>query len=433
MSCPYHECREMLPILIGACPTCRQRVKHCTSCGSANRAFSLFCRLCGKGLPEEVGNWSGFRGGSERLALNPRRGLELPRDLSPCFSPLELGAACRSILSRDGLLIAVSAAGRVAVVVPETGAVLVDVQASGPVTAEPVLTEDLLILGTPGCVSAFSLAGYTLGPPRQEPVWRMNVPGTPIRDLLALDRRLYLRLSDSEGRHGIFAIDGVGGDPEPARELIHGDRLSLLAADLESRRVVFLGEGESGIALHLLDHGANPYPALESRRVEGAPRLLADLAPIAIFGSKVYVVIGEEERLCRLDVASACFDTGLWDDVYNFALQDAWEGFKVGGAGLYFPGPGIFDDIGPMERVQGQPLLVRDCAAVVALREGRLRLYDLARPPRYRELRMLGPKGPLREEISALASFDRYLAIGNRGGQFQVFAFSSAAESISPE
>jgi hypothetical protein len=237
--------------------------------------------------------------------------------------------------------------------------------------------------------------------------------------LLAFENRLYLNVAHPDGQREIQVLDDADRDkPGEARVVHAGRRLGWLAANPPSRRVFFLSEEDGALAVHSVDHAASSHPEVVSRPVPRAPRPFADHVPIAVMGAKLFAVLGEEDKLCRIDAHDGVFDLVVREDTKSFSLSGIRDGVLVGTAGPIFLSFNVVETLNPMERIKGSPVILKDCAAVVGMQGGRIRVYDLLNPPVHQELRL--SNDPL-EEVTALASFRNYIAAGNLKGTVKVF------------
>jgi hypothetical protein len=386
-------------------------VKRCSECAAANRAFANFCRGCGAALPAEKANWPAWRGGPRRTSLNPSAPgagcLARKVDLT-----LNLGSECRSLLGYDGHLVAVAHDGVVELADPASAKRICRFQTQGPITAQPCIHNGILHLATRGQVTAYSLAAMTLEPPRVRPLWQVPVNGTPIQALTAVGDRLYLTLASPDWRD-IQVIENLAA-PQPAapRSLYGAPKVSWVAADSASGQVVFFSESDAqGVQLHLLN------PELMTHFV--SLRLLSE-HPIAFLNGTVFAVFGEGHRLYRINATTGAVEEPLEKDTQLFALADdgagEWDrdGVWIDSDGVTFARSGVRDAFQPYDRaVKGSPILVRDCAAVVGMEDGVVRIYYLSQLPRYEIWRVGKDPGV---PITAAASFDSYIAAGNRDG-----------------
>jgi hypothetical protein len=418
VTCPYAEpdCASDIASDAPRC-LCGRVLKRCSQCEARNRAFANFCRACGAVLIASRTNWSGYRGGPRRLGTNPTS------PGSPCIVDgtdleLRLGDPCRSLLGYDGHLIAVSLAGVIEIADPLRGKSVCRFLAQGPITAEPCIGRGVLYLATRGQVTAYSLAAMIMETPRTRPLWQLPLNGTPIHALTAVGDSLYVTLASSSWRE-VQVIGGLDQRQPAVARAVHGaSRVSWLAADPSRAQAVFLSEGDAGggIQLHVCD------PALITHSV--ALRGLTD-HPIALIDGTVFGVFGDTHRLYRIDASSGSIEEPLEDDTQFFALAQAvdnsWDrdGVWISTGGIFFSRSGVRDTFEPHERaVKGSPLIVRDCAAIVGLEDGRVRVYDLSQLPRHEVWYVGGSRS--NAAITALASFDAYIAAGNRDGVVEV-------------
>lgn len=433
MSCPYFQpdCPErVLPPAAADCPQCLRRLKRCPGCGANNRAFANFCRSCCAEFGAAQGNWTSYRGGSQRLGLLASLpGREAPRsgtlEVREMGIHLQLGESCRSLLGYDRHLIAISQGGSIEICDPELPASSLRLKADGPVSCEPCIDRGVLYLGSPGRLSAYSLGSLSLESPRLAPLWTLPLSGTPVQALTPLGNRLYVTVFRQDGRKEVQAVDGLDRNPPQAPRLLHtGERLSWTAADPESRQMVFLSQEGEEVLLGSVTH-TDGRADLGIQPLSGIPRPFADQVPIALLGGKVFGVFGDEEKLCRLDARTGEFEQSLGADTKLFSLgrgrDKGWDGdgVQVGTNGVTFLRADFKDPFSPLERVvKGSPVVVQGRAAVLGMQDGRLRIYDLRRVPRH-DVRRLTADG---EAISALAAFDGYVAAGNARGVVKVFA-----------
>lgn len=419
MSCPYLDCDEpSVPEKAAACPKCRRLTKGCPSCKTANRAFSNFCRRCGHALPDSAADWTGSKGGPQRLGLNPTRQAAPFRELKiQQVRESHLGDHCRSLLSCDGHLVAVSAGGTVEISDVSGRAAPLRINVDGPVTCDPCISRGTLFIGAAGRVTAYPLGTLTRQPPRLDPRWSIRLEGTPVNPLTVAEGRLYVTVALQNRRREVRVIDHIDRDQPLARQAIYAAaRLSWMAADAPTRRLVFLSEEGKDLFLHSTATGGTRFH-LTSRRIANAPSPFAEHIPIALAGTKVYGVFGDAEKLCRLDAAQGTFEQVIRDDAKAFALSSIRDGVLVDSGGLYFLGMGMAERLNNHERIKGHPVLLADCAVAVGLQDGRLRVYDLHNPSFQETLRLSGEG----EEVTALASFGTCLAAGTARGLVKLF------------
>lgn len=414
MTCPYLEpdCKSDIAANAQRC-RCGRYLKRCAKCAAHNRAFANFCRSCGKALPSSKTNWPAYRGGSRRLGLNPlsagstciveKTGLQL-----------SLGDSCRSLLGYDGHLVAISVAGAVEIADPLRAKSVCRFLVQGPITAEPCIHDGVLYLATRGQLSAYAIGGLTFEEPRARPLWQLTLNGTPIQAVTAVGERLYVTLA-STGSREVQVIEGIGRQQPTARSLHHASKVSWVAADPTTARAVFFSEGDRGVHLHVCEDGLTTHPvALRGLREH----------PIAILGGSVFGIFGDAHRLYRIDSSNGRIEEALDEDTQLFALthdvDEEWDrdGVLIDNSGISFTRAGVRDTFEPHERVKSSPLIVRTCAVAVGMEDGRVRIYDLAQLPRQDVWYVGGSKSAA--AITALASFDSYIAAGNRDGVVEV-------------
>jgi hypothetical protein len=398
---------------------CRRLIKLCPKCRQPNRAFANFCSACSTPLPDSDEDWSAFKGGPRRLGYNPAVQAGLFGDLTIReILELRLEDRCRTILSWDHHVIAISQKGVMDIVEIGTGALPLRLTVDGPVTCEPCISRGTLFLGAPGRVTAYPLGALTLHPPRLEPRWGISLPGTPIQALTVLEDSLYVTVIRPDQKNEILSLGQIHGNrPSTPKSLFTARRLGWMAAEPSSRSVVFLSEEGGDLWLHCADHSRGDHPGLTSRRLLQTPRPFADNVPIAVLEDKLFGVFGEADPLCRIDFQDGSFDQVLRDDTKIFSMSGLRDGIHIDSAGIFFLGPNISDALNPFERVKCPPVILGDCAAAIGLQDGRIRVYDLHNPPRHEVLRLANEP----DEITALASFRTYLAAGNAGGIVKVF------------
>jgi hypothetical protein len=255
----------------------------------------------------------------------------------------------------------------------------------------------------------------TMQTPRVRPLWQLPLDGTPVQALTAAGDRLYVTLASADWREVVVIENLAQPQPSAARPLHGAPRMSWIAADPASSHAVFLSETDGrGIELHVARPELTTYPVPLDRLAEH---------PIAFLGGTVFAIFGVAQRLYRINASSGAIEEPLDEDTQLFALTDIngdWDrdSVRVDTDGVVFSRARIRDSMEPHDRaVKGSPLIVRDSAAVIGMEDGRVRIYNLAQLPRHEVWRVGGADGVA---ITALASFDSYIAAGNRDGTVEV-------------
>ncbi len=282
-------------------------------------------------------------------------------------------------------------------------------QTPGPITAEPCISDGVLYLATRGQLSAYAMAAMTLETPRVRPLWQVALHGTPIQALTAVGERIYVTVATIDRRE-VYVVER-----QVARSICGAPKMSWIAADPSSARAVFLSEDDGRVQLHVADGALATHPVSLQTIAEH---------PIAFLGGTVFGVFGEAHRLYRIDAASGAIEEPLDEDTQLFALThdvaDQWDrdGVGIDSGGIRFWRSGVRDSFAPHERaVKGSPVIVQGCTAAVGMEDGRVLLYNLAQLPRHEVWRLGDREGAA---ITALATFDSYIAAGNRDGVVEV-------------
>ncbi len=169
MNCPYSDCtRQRLEGNEKRCPQCKSLLKACQHCREFNRAFSNHCRMCGRELTNAGQDWAGFKGGSERTSCNPSANGQALGKVKAVHD-LTLEDRCKSLLSCDNHLIAVSAGGRIEVYDAITWQRKAGWKVDGPITCDPCVHRGSLYLGNRQGVVAYTLGAVATAVGSQEP------------------------------------------------------------------------------------------------------------------------------------------------------------------------------------------------------------------------------------------------------------------------
>lgn len=425
MTCPYidADCRHQLKAGAESCPSCGRFTKSCRACTAGNRAFANYCRSCGTALETGAGNWLAYKGSAQRLGFNPARNGESRQPFTPVPTPLKLrlGDACRSLLGYDRHLIAVSRNGTIEIADPQRPeAPHLRFQVTGPVTCEPCIADGMLYIGSPRQIAAYSLGAMTIASPQFRPVGQVPLSGNPIQALTIVGKRLYATVVSSEKRRDVVSIDIGDRGPTTVRTIHTSAHVSWIAGDPAGAQVVFLSEQSGGIALHTVN----------AQEVDTHPLSFQEFAehPIAIIGGKVFAILGPERRLYQIDARTGAVEEALHEDIQMFALTHdggMWDrdGVNIHNSGVRFTLTNIQDTFAALDRViKGSPLIVQRRAAVVGMNDGKVRIYELHRAPAYGNWPLDAGSGSM---ITALASFDRYVAAGNADGIVEVLELQS--------
>ncbi len=389
-------------------------LRRCGQCGTQNRAFAIICRACATPLPASRSDWTGYKGGARRLGYNATRGPAEWTAEKPVLT-LRLGDECRTLLATDEHLIAISFNGMVEVADPVRALSLCRFQTPGPVTAQPCVSNGVLYVATHNQLSAYVLGPMTLDPPRVRPLWQLPIQGTPIHALTPAGNRLFATVSTGDRRE-VYVIE-QNGQPRraTARALFRSPKTSWLAADPVTGDVVFFSEEYGRIYLHVFRDDLASHPV--------SLQVLTE-QPIAFLDGAVFGIFGETRRLYRINAATGAIDEPLEADTQLFALthdeQNVWDrdGVRIDSDGVHFARSAVRDSFAPQERAsKPSPIVMRGSAAVVGMDDGRVLLYQLAHLPRHEVWRL---DGNADAPITALASFDGYVAAGNRDGAVEV-------------
>jgi hypothetical protein len=409
VSCPYSEpnCTFDAPAGARRC-RCGRYVKRCGRCSTRNRSFSNFCRGCGTALPPASANWLGYKGGSRRTGVNDAS-IAPGCVTRPTSLRLRLGDECRSILGYDSHIVAVSLNGVVEIADPVRAKSVCRFQSQGPITAEPCIDDGVLYLATRGQVTAYALTPMSLETPRIRPLWQVAVNGTPVQALTPVGERLFVTVASAAWRE-VHVIE------QQRTQLLHGaTSVSWIAADTANSRAVFLSEQDGRVQLHVVRDEMTTFPiSLQSIGEH----------PIALLGDTLFGTFGDARRLYRIDATTGGIEELLGEDTQLFALThdgEEWDrnSVSIDSGGILFSRSMVRDSFAPHERPwRGSPVIVQDCAAAVGMQEdGRVLIYDLAARPQH-EIWRLGENGAA--PITALASFDSFIAAGNKDGVVEV-------------
>jgi len=393
-------------------------LKLCRVCGATGRALAGFCHVCGDELPPTQYDWPTFKGGEQRLGLDEIRLAKGFRQLQATeVLHLTLGERCHSLLSWDRHLIAIGRNGTVKIVEPSSRETIGTMTADGPLTCEPSIDRGVLFLACADRIAAYALGGLTLTSPRLDPLWQASISGVPTQALLTRGNRLFVNTQTTSGKRSVQMLEDVHRLIRPqVRELLSAERVSTLAAGPKKNEVILVMERAKALEVQLLDASA-ATPTFESHRVPSPILPLIEHVPIAVLGTRVFGVFGEDDQLCRIDLDANAVMTILRADAQAFSFNRYGQWIQVETFGIAFPHLEIRDELTPGERIRGEPVVFFDSTAAVGLHDGRILVYDITRPPYHEELRV-SPEG---HEVTALAAFDRFLAAGDAAGHVKLF------------
>jgi hypothetical protein len=398
-------------------------LRRCTRCDAHNRAFANFCRACAGPLVPSTSNWTGYKGGARRLGFNATPGPAEWTAHKPSLT-LRLGDACRSLLACDGHLIAISNGGTIEIADPTRASSVCRFQTQGPVMAEPCISNGVLYVSSRHQITAYALGPMTLNPARARPLWQLPLDGTPLFALTPAGNRVFVTVATPHARE-VHVIEQSG---RPARATIRAlhraARTSWLAADPESGRVVFLSEDDTRVRLHVVDDDVAVHPVALHGLIE---------QPIAFLRDAVFGIFGPTRQLHRIDVATGAVLEPLESDTQLFALthdeQGEWDrdGVRIDSEAVFFARSAVRDTFAPLDRpATPSPIVVHNAAAVIGMQDGRVLLYELAHLPRHQVWRL---DGNADSPITALASFENYVAAGNRDGVVELRELRANGES----
>ncbi len=425
--CPYVDCQQDdIEVTAEECPECKQWLKRCGKCRTPNRAFANYCRFCGELLTGSNESWSGCKGDIQRRGLNRFVIPHSPPDLEVTeLKSTGFSGKCGSILADDGYLIAVSENGIIQVMdfnrlENEPYTFMTD----GNIYAEPALHNGTLYVGTVksqdqerGSIFAYTLGGVSLNPPEVVPRWNMDLKGTPVQALLPFADRLYLNMGFKDGHREVHIIDNIKGTkPTSPLCVYNGGLSSTLAADPFTQKVFFLSENKGRLFINMFDHSVGTAPGMMSVEVKDAPSGLQDFIPIAVLGTKLFAVFGENKELCRLDVPNKNFETKITNWVRKFAVPSISKQIIINSRGVFSTPDSQQENLMGGESVISGPVVLRDRAVVVGLRDGKIRFYNLNKLSIHNEIQVFQTD----ERIQAIAAYKNMIAVGNQKGKVKL-------------
>lgn len=419
MDCPYLDCNgKGLKSDSEACRTCRRPIETCAHCRHPSRAFANFCTHCRKPLVSGGFDWTGFRGGPDRRGLNPSQvgSSWMESKLVAVENGItQLDDPCIGLLSWHRHLIAIGESGTVEARSPGAG-VRYRLRTDGPPSCYPCVDRSTLFLGSGNTIASYSLGALTLSKPKTSPRWVVRIPGEATGALLVVGERLFVNTAQGEDV-GVVVLDHVFNSRPPAvRQAYPPGRVSPMVGNSTSKLAHFLSEDRERVRIHTIDAGREAAQ-VESQIVPDLSSAQVGRTPIALMGKSLFAVLSRDEQLYRLQPGKPTMRLG--EDVKKFSLNSFDERVQVETTGLRFP-RGLEVGLTHMDRILGQPLVIRNFAFVAGLQDGRILIYDLNQPHFHREER---PDG---QAITALASFGPYLAAGTAGGTVALYEVVSS-------
>lgn len=424
--CPYLECKhENIEPNVSACPTCGHWLKRCRQCGVSNRSFANYCRFCGEALPSSPHSWCGYRGNVQRIGLNRFVVPHSPPEIKiKEVASFRFSGRCRSILLQDQYLVAVSDNGVIkALDMQHPRREPFTFNAHGSILAEPALHNGTLFVGAvknenreKGVIYAFPLGGLSLTSPEANLHWDIDLEGKPVQALLPFFDRLYLNVSKNERRE-IHVIDNIDGNkPIGPVRVYSGQRSSTLVGDQPTRKVFFLSEQEGQLYINVFDHTSGTPSRMGSKPIKEAPPDFLDYIPVAAIGSKLFAVFGESKNLCRIDIHTCCFDTQITDRVRNYALAGMNNQMVINTRGLYSTSENMQENVQQGENIVSGPVVLRDKAVVVGMKDGKVRFYKLSSLSIQGIFQVFNAE----DRVQTLAAYKNYVAVGNPKGEVKV-------------
>jgi len=165
--------------------------------------------------------------------------------------------------------------------------------------------------------------------------------------------------------------------------------------------------------VNLFDHLEETAPKMITTPVKDSMPGLLEYIPIAVLGSKLFAVFGKETKdLCRIDTHTNTFDTKITGRVRNFAVAGINKQIITNSKGLYSTSGGLQENLIHGENIISGPVVLRDRAAAVGMRDGKLKFYKLDNLSIYSEFQVFNPG----EKIQVLTAFKKIIAVGNSSG-----------------
>jgi hypothetical protein len=341
----------------------------------------------------------------------------------------ELSGKCKYILAYDGHIIAVSEEGNIEIVNLAKSNKRFSISAGGKIHAEPAIHDGVLYVGfskdeaeDKGGITAYYLGDLSQPSPDIQEHWTLDCEGIPVQSLLAYEDRLYLKLNDRMDRQSIVYVDRITEKKPSLLDHLTTQftSVSTLACTPQFRQVYFLSQDDDRVYLNVFDHNANASQP-KSTVVSGITKSLVPHVPIAVMGSKIFAVFDRDKNsLCKLDAGESKFDQRLYNDVKEFAMHSMNDIAILNSTGIFFAAKNIKERFVADESTSLPPIIMKDFAAVVGLRKGKVRLYDVSNPMQHIDRNVFDSQA---DEVTAMATFSNYIAVGNRKGIYRILRF----------
>lgn len=427
MDCPYLDCPAPDPLSdAAACPRCRRFLKRC-ECRAPNRSFARFCRSCGRALDTSAG-WNGRRGGGRALGLVPEPIPNCRMEHRPVLR-FQLGGACRGLLMRDGWLIAVSRDGDLAAAnlyKPEEP--LRRVGLGRRIIAHPALEGDVLYVGVDGALLAFTLLGLASTDGEIKPLWDHALDGSPVQALTPAFGHLYFHLMRPGRRKELYLLPDAGSPAHGVETLLDpSGTAGPVAVEPTTRTAHYLTRGEDGWQLNLVRHSlAGGFEVLPGFTPGGMSGAEGNDVPgdTAVVGLRLYTVRGDDAGpLVRVNLQTRFVDQNI-PEAGTYALASPNEIAVIRPGGVHFSQFGVTAEWHPgdLPVLNCPPVIWRNSLLAAGLASGDIALFRWDNPNLQAGINPFG--GESRQEVSTLAGWREFLAVGNHSGHVEAFSLS---------
>lgn len=425
MNCPYPNCNTSeLKNSDIYCPECQKPLKRCPACATANRSFAVYCRNCAGRLPESKYNWPMAKGGPQGLGINRHNKPGKVADMSiRDIKTIRLPDWCRCILVYDDHLFAFSQGGQVDItdISRSTAVHVLSFNLGSNIISMPAVHQGSLYVGVERHIYAYSLGALIAGQPNAEPRWGLQTTGTPIKSLVPVGNELYYTLMNLEKRHEIHVIQNIqGAYVNSSVKITAGDHLSSIAgvSTAKTHKIYFLSAANRNENhLHVINHSRGKKPDTKVVPIRSAPSRFRKRIPIAVIGAQVYLVFQKDNSLCRIDGNTGQIDRIFCKHVKDFVLEGLNEPIVTTSQGAFIRKTNREITLSSGESIRSWPLILKDRAVVLGMKDGSLHLYDIHNPglPRIWEV----SEKPS-DFITAMAAYKNVIAAGNSKGVVKV-------------